>query len=275
MFKIYDGRESFYQWDIDRKLIVDDPTITQVHFCNRTEDCSLVCETYVEDGLTVVNVPNALLQTAWRIRAYAYDSFYTKFEKWFEVNARTKPTDYVYTETETVNYNTLLEKMTHIEENIGEAVADYLEENPLEVDLSSYYTMSETDDKFALKTDIPSLDGLATEAYVNKKIGEIPEVDLSGYAKKTDIPDVSGFATEDYVAAAIKDIELTPGPKGDKGDPGDTPVKGVDYFDGEKGDPGEPGKTPIKGTDYWTEADKSAMVADVIAALPVYEGEVL
>lgn len=33
--------------------------------------------------------------------------------------------------------------------------------------------------------------------------------------------------------------------------------------------------TPVKGTDYWTAEDKAEMVADVIAALPVYNGEVL
>lgn len=38
---------------------------------------------------------------------------------------------------------------------------------------------------------------------------------------------------------------------------------------------GEPGKTPVKGTDYFTEADKAEMVDAVIAALPVYNGEVL
>ena len=38
---------------------------------------------------------------------------------------------------------------------------------------------------------------------------------------------------------------------------------------------GEPGHTPVLGTDYWTEEDKAEMVADVIAALPVYDGEVL
>ena len=43
MFKIYDGRDKFYQWDLDRQLIIDDPTVTQVHFCNRTDDSSLVC----------------------------------------------------------------------------------------------------------------------------------------------------------------------------------------------------------------------------------------
>lgn len=48
--------------------------------------------------------------------------------------------------------------------------------------------------------------------------------------------------------------------KGDKGDDGYTPVKGVDYFDGEPGYTpqkgidyfdGEPGYTPVKGVDYF------------------------
>lgn len=38
---------------------------------------------------------------------------------------------------------------------------------------------------------------------------------------------------------------------------------------------GEPGYTPVKGKDYYTEADKAEMVSAVIAALPVYNGEVV
>lgn len=53
-----------------------------------------------------------------------------------------------------------------------------------------------------------------------------------------------------------------------KGEPGYTPVKGKDYFDGKDG------KTPVKGTDYFTSSDKAEMVNAVIAALPVYGGEV-
>lgn len=73
------------------------------------------------------------------------------------------------------------------------------------------------------------------------------------------------------------------GPQGEKGADGKdgyTPVKDVDYFDGKDGKDGVDGKdgadgyTPVKGTDYWTEAEKSEMVSDVIAALPVYNGEV-
>lgn len=37
---------------------------------------------------------------------------------------------------------------------------------------------------------------------------------------------------------------------------------------------GADGRTPVRGTDYWTEADKSELVAAVVAALPIYDGEV-
>lgn len=69
-------------------------------------------------------------------------------------------------------------------------------------DLSNYYTKSEVDalipdvSGFALKSEIPSIEGLASEAYVDEKIAAIPEVDLSGYALKSEIPDVSGFITD-------------------------------------------------------------------------------
>lgn len=100
MFRIYDGRGEFYQWDKDRKLIVDDASIKQVHFCNKTEDCSLPMATYTEGELTLVDVPNSLLQTDWRIRVYGYTGDYTKYEACFKVNAKSKPLDYVYTEDE-------------------------------------------------------------------------------------------------------------------------------------------------------------------------------
>lgn len=111
MFKIYDGREHFYQWDTNVKLIVEDPSIIEVHFCNRTDDCSLVCETYVEDGLTLVNVPNILLQTDWKIRVYAYDGSLTKHDECYEVKSRTKPADYAYEETEVLTWHTISEKV--------------------------------------------------------------------------------------------------------------------------------------------------------------------
>lgn len=51
--------------------------------------------------------------------------------------------------------------------------------------------------------------------------------------------------------------------RGEKGEQGYTPQKGVDYDDGY---------TPVKGVDYWTASDKSQMVSDVLAALPTWNG---
>lgn len=80
------------------------------------------------------------------------------------------------------------------------------------------------------------------------------------------------------------------GQKGDKGDKGDTGAQGIQGPKGEKGDDGAPGnngkdgidgkdgkdgRTPVAGVDYFTEADKAEMVSAVIAALPLYDGEVI
>ena len=105
MFKIYDGRTEFFQWDKEQKVIIEDRTITEVHFCNKTDDCSLVCAAYDLDGLWVADVPNVLLQDNWKIRVYAYCVNHTKVEDYFKVKGRSKPADYVYTETEVKNYD--------------------------------------------------------------------------------------------------------------------------------------------------------------------------
>ena len=254
MFKILDGREAFYQWDLEQKLIVDDRSIIQVHFCNRTDDCALTCETYELDGLWVVNVPNILFQDNWRIRVYAYDGYATKHEQRFDVIARTKPDTYVYTETEVLNYQTLLDKMTAIEEDIAGTVEDYLKENPVEVDLTGYATETYVNEAVSnVKVDLtgyatekyvdeaidaiehPTTDltGYATEQYVQEQIEGIEhpttdlsdyytksetntainnaKPDLSGYALKTEIPSTAGLATEKYVDDAIAAIEIPEG----------------------------------------------------------------
>lgn len=92
MFKFYqDERKQFYQWDTNRKLIVEDDTVTQVHFCNRTQDCSVICDVYDLGGLRVVDIPDVLLEQSWTIRAYAYCGCYTKACENYKVQARTKP----------------------------------------------------------------------------------------------------------------------------------------------------------------------------------------
>lgn len=178
MFLIYDGRESFYQWDLDRKLIVKDNTIKEVHFCNKTDDCSLVCETYTEGGLNIVNVPNILLQDNWRINVYAYDSNYTKFSMVFDVVKRSKPADYTYTETEVKRYEDLENKVNNFEGEIRS-----LKNKDAEIlDRISILEEAEVD-----------LTGYATEDYVDKAIESI---EVSGGVKIDTTLTVSGASAD-------------------------------------------------------------------------------
>ena len=191
MFKIADGREQFYQWDLDRQVIVEDPSVVEVHFCNRTDDCSLCVE--VVDGLA--NVPNILLQRSFNIRVFGYDGKATLHEKTFKVIPRTQPADYIYTETVTKSVDEILvaaEQVGTIAKEFYDFVDEYkvglvddgqgnvelkaVEKEGGDVDLDNYYTKDEIDN---LLDDIESGD-----------------VDLSEYAKKEDIPDVSKFITE-------------------------------------------------------------------------------
>ena len=45
--------------------------------------------------------------------------------------------------------------------------------------------------------EIPSIEGLATQTWVQQQITAIPEVDLSGYALKSEIPDVTRFVPKE------------------------------------------------------------------------------
>lgn len=120
MFKIYDGRFEFYQWDLNQKLVVNDGFINEVHFCNKTDDCALVCEVYDLDSLRVVDVPDILLQSAWDIRAYAYLNDHTLIEQRFRVKPRSKPADYIYTETELKTWDELEQRVSTLEDKIDD-----------------------------------------------------------------------------------------------------------------------------------------------------------
>lgn len=99
MFSIYDGRTEFYQWDLDRAIVVSDPKITKVHFSTKASTTAYVAEVYEKDRVRLANVPNILLQNSYRIRVYGQcEDTYTKVSAMFEVIERAKPEDYIYTE---------------------------------------------------------------------------------------------------------------------------------------------------------------------------------
>lgn len=244
MFELENGRKHFYQWDIGQRLIINDNTVVEAHFCNRTDECSLVCEAYTDGGKRVVDVPNILLQTDWDIRVYAYCGNYTKIEKRFDVVKRSKPADYVYTETETKSYNTLENRIEVLEKQriengvntvngkAGDVVltaadvgalpqetvipvvpsqvsafandAGYLTQS----NLSGYYTKTETETAIETAIDaIPATDlsNYYTKAQTNAQINAA-KPNLTPYAKKTEL---NGLASESYVDDAIAAIPPT------------------------------------------------------------------
>lgn len=240
MFKILDGRNKFYQWDKNRKLIVEDKSINEVHFCNRYGNTSIIRNTYEVEGLTLVDVPNVILQESFALHVYAFDAEYTKQEDVFNIVARTKPEDYINTEEDIRLWDELAEKLIDLEnkvdgEGIQAAVIQYLTDNPPEAgatrEEAAQIEQNKTDieelQREVAAIEIPDVSNFATTGYVDEKIADIdfPEgADLTGYAKKTYVddaiknikhptPDLSGYAkTSDLTNYAKKsDIPSTSG----------------------------------------------------------------
>ena len=110
--RIRNERPYFWQWDQHQQVEisgVEEPC--QVHFTQQdsAEGC-LVVKPQREGDLLVAAVPNILLQTAAPITVYIYrcdEARYTDRHAVFNVAAREKPTDYVYTETEVLTWEAL------------------------------------------------------------------------------------------------------------------------------------------------------------------------
>lgn len=101
IFKIYDGRTNFWQWDRKQKLIVLDESITQVHFSNRNMTHSIKRDVYVDkDGARVCNIPDDLLKIPRNLIAYAYADGATVKSVKFAVVRRPMPSDYVSDQSE-------------------------------------------------------------------------------------------------------------------------------------------------------------------------------
>lgn len=205
MFKLLDGREHLWQWDLDRQIAVSDSTVNEVHFCNKTDDCSLVVK--VVDG--IANIPNILLQQPFDIRVYAYCDCYTKVEATFKVKARTQPSDYVYKETDVVRWDTIAD---NAEKAVTEALEAATSATNTANDLYEYvegHQLQFTDDDAGNVTlqgvqtsgsDI-NLDDYATKEYVNNAVGNItiPTVPSNVSAFTND----AGYQTAAQVNTAI------------------------------------------------------------------------
>lgn len=170
------------------------------------------------------------------------DKAYTEHHAEIFVLYRPKPDDYVYTETEVLNYAYLDERLNALEgEGLANAVAEYLKENPVEAGA----TKEEAAQIAKNKADIETLtaEKLSADALPGAVNDALAEAKASGLFDGADGKD---------------------GQDGKNGVDGYTPQKGIDYFDGVNGKDGADGYSPVRGTDYWTEADKTEIVEDVL-----------
>ena len=124
MIWIEDGREHLFQWDLDRRLVVDSAEVTEIHYHTSNKEKDLRCEVFEDNGKRVANIPNILLQKSGNFRVYAYNNGYTGEQKIFEIKARCKPEDYIYTETEVIQ----------IEDIISQFIEEYFEKYTFIID---------------------------------------------------------------------------------------------------------------------------------------------
>lgn len=93
-----DGRTELWQWDTGRKIVVDDKSVSEVHFSKYSSNQAITRE--VINGKA--EIPNFLLQDTHAVTVYAYsgsiENGYTMAEKTFNVVKKPKPANYVETE---------------------------------------------------------------------------------------------------------------------------------------------------------------------------------
>lgn len=122
MFKILDGRTKLYQWDTDVKLqVVDSENFApcEAHFLADGKGEPLTVLVDRSGEIPTVEIPNILLQKKQYIVVYAYckktSAKCTVERNVFEVKERPKPSEYVYTETETKTFDALEKRITELE----------------------------------------------------------------------------------------------------------------------------------------------------------------
>lgn len=122
-----EGRQELWQWDLGRKVRVipaEGITVDEVHFGNVFSGEALVVIPTVDEttGDIVANVPNILATQFFRINVYAVmiipDGKITTERIMLDVEAREKPSDYIYTETEIKNYDALVKRIEALENYI-------------------------------------------------------------------------------------------------------------------------------------------------------------
>ena len=124
LFKIFDGRNYFWQWDTNQKLIVLDKTVDEVHFSNRDMTHAIPKDVVTEkDGKRVCYIPDVLLTLPKNLVASAYvtddNANKTLRSVKFAVRQRPIPADYVTNED--LQFEDFTERLGIIEDIIEDS----------------------------------------------------------------------------------------------------------------------------------------------------------
>lgn len=184
VFEIYDGRTSFWQWDVGQKIIVsDDIDCDEVHYCNGTKARAPRREVYELDGKRVAEVPDDLLQSSAPLKVYAYVSDSnggrTIRSTTFSVTPKTMPDDYVYTEHEVQTWEILKQRIEELEKELADTFSRLIR---IDLPASSW----EGDD--GLYSQVLAIDGIT--AY--SKVDLLPSVEQLAIFHNKDV----AFITE-------------------------------------------------------------------------------
>lgn len=119
-FEVIGGRQ-LYQWDTDRSIEVrlcDGETVNEVHYAHAEDDIAPVVKVQDYDGRMFADIPNILLQRFGTLKVWAVvhteDGRQTLRNAYLSVRARAKPDDYVYTETEIMDYRKVAEDLAAV-----------------------------------------------------------------------------------------------------------------------------------------------------------------
>lgn len=128
MIELEGGRRVLYQWELNKRVIIDGFLAgTKVEFSTKYDckDSAIPVLAYEVDGHVYADVPNVLLQKDGYIHVYvnpsAADAEHMPQERDIKVVRRDKPADYEYTETPTVSLESKLDKYWGTE-NKGKAL---------------------------------------------------------------------------------------------------------------------------------------------------------
>ena len=129
MIELENGARVLYQWELNRRVVIDNflagtrVEISKRHDC---KDSTLPVRAYEDGGHVVADIPNIFLQKPGYIRVFvcpAADAAESYPEvKDLRIVRAEKPADYVYTETKTLSYQALEQRVKELEKNGGTGV---------------------------------------------------------------------------------------------------------------------------------------------------------